>query len=89
MAGQYSRWPVPANAITKVDSINGLTGAITLDAGDGIDIAPTGNTLTISATDAYVPTTPADWDGTAPATIQEALDRLASAVVGLLGGPIP
>lgn len=37
----------------------------------------------------YVPGTPLDWLGTPPATVQEALDRIASAVVGLLGGGIP
>jgi hypothetical protein len=30
-----------------------------------------------------------DWDTSAPATIKEALDRLASAVQGLLSAPIP
>jgi hypothetical protein len=36
----------------------------------------------------YTPNASGDWDGD-PATVQEALDRLAAAVAGLLGGPIP
>lgn len=38
--------------------------------------------------DTYVPGVSADWAGD-PATLQEALDRLAAAVAGLLGAPIP
>ncbi len=37
----------------------------------------------------YTPGTPADWDAPAPTTVAEALDRLATAVEGLLGGAIP
>lgn len=37
----------------------------------------------------YNPGTPGDWLGAPPSTSQEALDRIASAVVGLLGGAIP
>lgn len=37
----------------------------------------------------YTPGTPGDWAPTAPTTQGEALDRLATAVAGLLGGPIP
>ena len=36
----------------------------------------------------YAPGNPGDWDGD-PATIQDALDRLAAAVSGLLTAPIP
>lgn len=32
---------------------------------------------------AYTPTTPGNWNGTAPATVQAALDRLAAAVKAL------
>lgn len=35
----------------------------------------------------YTPTNPGDWNGD-PTTAQEALDRIAAAVAGLLGGPI-
>jgi hypothetical protein len=33
----------------------------------------------------YAPTTPSDWSGTPPTTIQQAIDRLASAVKALNG----
>jgi hypothetical protein len=41
---------------------------------------PTGGTVS------YSPTTASDWSGTAPTTIQEAIDRLATAVKALGGG---
>lgn len=34
----------------------------------------------------YTPSTPADWDGTSPTTLGEALDRLATVVKNLNGG---
>jgi hypothetical protein len=37
----------------------------------------------------YDASTPADWDTAPPANIPDALDRLAAAVAGLLGEPIP
>lgn len=37
----------------------------------------------------YSPGTPADWAATAPTQVKQALDRIASAVEGLLGAPIP
>ena len=36
----------------------------------------------------YVPAASADWNGS-PSTVQEAIDRLASAVAGLLMTPVP
>tara|TARA_R110000851_G_scaffold118929_3_gene246508 strand:+ start:772 stop:1173 length:402 start_codon:yes stop_codon:yes gene_type:complete len=43
--------------------------------------------LNVAAADTlvYTPTTPADWDGTAPTTVLEALDRLATVVKSLNG----
>lgn len=38
---------------------------------------------------AYSAGTPADWDTSAPETTKDAIDRLASAVAGLLAGPVP
>jgi hypothetical protein len=38
---------------------------------------------------AYSAGTPADWATSAPVTIKDALDRIASAVEGLLATPIP
>lgn len=46
MASQYVDLPVEGGVI----SLNTLTGAITLAAGSGISITPSGNTLTIAAT---------------------------------------
>ena len=43
----------------------------------------------IDATDGslyYAPTTPSDWNGTAPTTVGEAIDRLATLVKTLNGG---
>ena len=37
---------------------------------------------------AYTPSTPGDWAGS-PTNVQDAIDRLAAAVSGLLGAPIP
>lgn len=37
----------------------------------------------------YDPAAPAIWSGAAPTTTKEAIDRLAAAVNGLLGGVIP
>jgi hypothetical protein len=42
----------------------------------------------VAAGASYTPATPGDWSGN-PADAIEALDRLAAAVAGLLGGPIP
>jgi hypothetical protein len=38
---------------------------------------------------AYTPATGANWTDPDPTTVRSALDRLAAAVAGLLGGPIP
>lgn len=37
----------------------------------------------------FIPAAAGDWNGTAPADLKNAVDRLAAAVAGLLGGPIP
>lgn len=37
----------------------------------------------------YVPAAPTDWAGTPPLLVGDAVDRIASAVAGLLAGPIP
>jgi len=42
-----------------------------------------------AAANAYAPATPADWLGAPPTLTGAALDRLAAAVAGLLGGPVP
>jgi hypothetical protein len=38
---------------------------------------------------AYTPANGANWTDPDPTTVRSALDRLAAAVAGLLGGPIP
>jgi hypothetical protein len=44
---------------------------------------------TLAAGVRYTPATPANWVAPPPANVADALDRLAAAVAGLLGGPIP
>lgn len=74
-------------------SVNeGATNAAT----SWIVITPDPITVGVTAVDwllfgdsAYAPATPADWAAPVPASIKQALDRLASAVAGLLGAPIP
>ncbi len=39
--------------------------------------------------EAYTPALSGNWAGPLPTTQTEALDRIAAAVAGLLGGPIP
>jgi len=36
----------------------------------------------------FIPNAP-DWQGTPPSSASDAINRIATAVVGLLGGPIP
>ncbi len=63
-------------------SFDASTGAV--DPGD-LSISSGAPTVTFSddcATLGYFPATPGDWAGTAPATVAEALDRLAAATPG-------
>jgi len=46
-------------------------------------------TGTLTGTVAYVPGVPLDWVGPLPADVQTALDRIASVVALMFGGPIP
>ncbi len=48
----------------------------------------TGGTAYVT-TAGYIAGTPGDWAATAPTDLNNAIDRLAAAVEGLLGGPIP
>lgn len=48
-----------------------------------------GGALDTLATKPYAAGTPANWAGAAPTNYAAAIDRLAAAVAGLLGGPIP
>lgn len=48
---QYTKYPPASSGSSGVSSLNSLTGALTLAAGSGITITPSGgNTLTIAAT---------------------------------------
>lgn len=46
----YSRYPVTGSGGSGVSSLNSLTGALTLVAGSGITITPSGSNITIAAT---------------------------------------
>ncbi len=92
MASGFIDLPVNADVTAGVSSVNSLTGAVTISAGSNVILTPVGNNIAISADDqdaniiTYTPNDSAVWDGD-PATVQEALDRMA-AVVGAMT-PIP
>lgn len=48
----YAKYGGLVGASSGVTSLNGLTGAVTLAAGTGISITPSGNTLTLASTSA-------------------------------------
>lgn len=50
MSSQYIQYPPSSGGSSGVSSINALIGAVTIAAGSGITITPSGNTLTIAAT---------------------------------------
>jgi hypothetical protein len=66
----------PTGNPSIVTGPTGYTGSI--GTGPTGDTGPTGPMVSD-----YTPTTPADWTGTAPTTIQQALDRLAAGLVTL------
>lgn len=53
--------------------------------GDDSSIIVNSSTNTVNGTVSYTPSTPGDWNGTAPTTIQQAINRLAAAVKALNG----
>lgn len=53
------------------------------------DIITAQSTAENAASQAYTAGTPGDWDTTPPATIKEALDRIASALAAEIAVPIP
>lgn len=64
--------PVDGAGISSTNEL--VNGAHTVSLGsDGKLTLPAGGTVS------YTPTTATDWDGTAPTTIQAAIDRLAAA----------
>ena len=71
------------SAPETLDTLNKLAAAL----GDDANFATTVTTaLSDKQNTAYTPGTASDWNGTAPATIVEAIDRLAAVVKVLNGG---
>lgn len=69
---------------------HGCTVNYSIGAAFDPDTAPEGSYPLSRATDQeYVAATPASWASPAPTTAKQAIDRIAAAVAGLLGGPIP
>jgi Major tropism determinant N-terminal domain len=56
------------------------------DTGELFVGSTTGNQ---KANAAYTAAAPSHWNGSPPTDVYTAIDRLAAAVAGLLGGPIP
>lgn len=67
---------VNPNIHTTAAEQPGVTGAVTVQLGTEAHFC------------GYTPATPGDWNGV-PVNAGEAIDRLAAAVAGLLGGPVP
>jgi hypothetical protein len=61
----------------------GATGTVLMSNGSGVSYAFVNSTYV-----EYIPSTPSNWTGTPPATVQEALDRIAAALAPLVGGSI-
>ena len=70
----------------KTFTISGNGGGLTINAAGIIQIFSSGHA---SAVVAYKAANAANWAGAPPADMDKALDRLAAAVAGLLGAPIP
>ena len=72
--------------------IHGGTGLATIGL-DGYVLMSTGTSLSygfvVASNVLYTPTTPGDWAGTPPTTIQQAMDRLSHEVRVFTGAPIP
>jgi hypothetical protein len=60
----------------------------TITGAGGILVSGTGS-VTVDGSSLYVAVTPGNWAGNPPTTVQDAIERLAAAVAGLLGNPIP
>ena len=78
---------IPALAIDRDDQSSTFNGNVLplVDSEYNIGSSTsTWNTLYVNNV-SYAPTTPSDWSGTPPTTIQQAIDRLASAVKALNG----
>jgi hypothetical protein len=83
---------------TQTDVVaDSATDTLTLVAGSNVTITTTAGTDSIefastdtkdASADAYA-ANPTQWTGPPPATTKDAIDRITTAVVGLLGGTIP
>lgn len=87
-------YPAGASSGSGVSSLNGQTGALTLDAGTGITITPGAGTLTISATGASSPyyvneftLSPTDISN-GYVTLSQAPDTAADTILTVIGGPM-
>lgn len=82
---------IPLAADLYAVSLGNITGPLSVNnqqiqaVGAPVDPSDAANKQYV---DTYSPSTSGDWSGD-PATVHEALDRLAAAVAGLLGGPVP
>lgn len=70
----------------SIDLTGSLGGQILIDPSGVVTINCAGG---VSAEIDYFPATPGDWVGGNPVEMHIAIDRIAAAVAGLLGGPIP
>ena len=78
---------IPALAIDRDNQSSTFDGNVLPYVGSEYNIGSstsTWNTLYVNNV-SYAPTTPSDWSGTPPTTIQQAIDRLAAAVKSLSG----
>lgn len=74
------------DGVLRVDQIQALNSTLSVTADLIGSVYSDSSTMLIDGTDGtikYYPVTPGDWNGTAPATVGEALDRLATAVKAL------
>lgn len=95
----------PGDPVAQVSAVGfGLVGPLTLDGASTYDATADGippsitflnnagppNLLTATNALNYVPGTPGSWStGAVPMPLQNAIDRIAASVAGLLGVPIP
>lgn len=79
-SGQWVQPTIPlADSILDLNIEDGTAGQVLTTDGSGTFSFIDGNDTV------YTPTTPADWNGTPPTTVGEALDRLATIVKALNG----
>lgn len=80
---------IDKDGVLKVDRIQALNSTLTITADIIGSIYSDASTMIIDGTDGsikYYPSTPADWAGTPPTTIGEAIDRLAARLKLIDGG---